>query len=1031
MLQDYLKFSIMSSIFISHSSKDNKAAKSLREKLLEKGHKGIFLDFDPADGILAGKNWEHELYAQLRSCQAIIVLCTEHSMKSPWCFAEITLARALGKAIFPIKIADCEIVGLLSEVQVIDYNSLGEEETYVRLWRGLKEAGLDPKDAFDWDNSRPPYPGLLAFEAEDAAIYFGRDNDIREGLGLLNRLRTFGGTRLTLVLGASGSGKSSLVKAGILPRLKKNKQKWIVLDPFRRQKDPFAELANVIEKGFQDCEEAEVGATYGNKWLGKAEVEAKVENLMATFNTLRTILKQEQATVLLTIDQFEEFLGDSPENQSSEFLALLQALLKHSDASVMVLATLRSDFLGTFQTHPILQNLDFEDLTVNPLGHEAIAQVIQKPADVAGVELGTGLVELVVNETKSGNALPLLAFTLRELWENYGDDQKLEIEEYLKLGGLEGSIRQAAQTILDGYCSCSNSKRSAVEKDLRRAFLKLVRIDEEGKAVRQQARWQDLSSSVYPLLEKFVQGRLLKSSGDDHNRLLEVSHETIFTAWPLLENWIEESRDQLRQKQKIEAAAQEWRVNKKSKGYLLQGRQLTDAKIFQQKHGKTFALSTLAEDFIRESFRQTRINRLKVASLTMIPIIAIAIPVEGYLRQESIRKNLEIYQTSRKAYIELTKGCLDQEKHSWMPKYFADRLFGNCESFPINHPPQQGSRGNRQFESQYYLACGTVNSTSPKAIPGILLSGGAEAETISEDAATQWFLKQANGGDYLVLRYRIIGEQAEWICQEYEDLVNSAAELTISSLEAASNRQFIRRILDAEALFIAAGDQDAYEGYWIGTPVAQAVNYLINQKKVPVAGTSDGMAILGDYYYAPSRQGLLSSEILNNPFHHNTKDIYLSDFIKVPSLRRVITDTHLDRMFSHNSETRYGRIFGLIARVVHDNDNRLPVYGIGLEEGAFVAIDENGIAKVFGNGVAEGQDAYFLQTNGTIPEQIKPDLPLIWNNNGKAVKVYKIAGTPEGSGQFDLNDWSTASGGSWEYWFTTGGYSGFKQSKER
>jgi len=146
-------------------------------------------------------------------------------------------------------------------------------------------------------------------------------------------------------------------------------------------------------------------------------------------------------------------------------------------------------------------------------------------------------------------------------------------------------------------------------------------------------------------------------------------------------------------------------------------------------------------------------------------------------------------------------------------------------------------------------------------------------------------------------------------------------------------------------------------------------------------------------------------------------------------LKNVITDTHLDRIDEKHPETRYGRVFGLLARTVHDNANQFPIYSIALEEGAFVAIDEKGIAKVFGNGTDKGQDAYFLQTNGAVPEQIKPELPLVWNNNGQAVKVYRISGNIKGSGYFDLNNWVTASGGHWEYWFTTGGKLGFKQER--
>lgn len=328
----------------------------------------------------------------------------------------------------------------------------------------------------------------------------------------------------------------------------------------------------------------------------------------------------------------------------------------------------------------------------------------------------------------------------------------------------------------------------------------------------------------------------------------------------------------------------------------------------------------------------------------------------------------------------------------------------------------------------YHLACRnrTVEPSQPQ--PAILLIGGAEGNTSGEDAATRWFLERAGGGRYLVIRVGGMGAQAQWICQNYKDWVYSAAELSIDSREAADDPEVVDYIREADALFIAGGDQNLYQQYWEGTATEQAINYLINEKRVPVAGTSAGMAILGDYYYAPDHQGVLSSEILNDPFHYNLDTIHHSDFIQVPHLRQVITDTHLDRINRQNPETRYGRLLGLLARVVHDDGQRLSNRAIGLEEGAFVAIDEDGIAQVFGNGTQIGQDAYFLQPNGAMPEQIEPGWPLIWNHDSRAVKVYRISGTPEGSGSFDLKNWSNASGGQWEYWYTTGGKSGLRKT---
>ena len=244
----------MSSIFLSHSSKDNAIAVQVKAQLKQWGHRSVFLDFDPEDGIPAGRDWEKELYAKLRECRAVIVLCSHASMASRWCFAEITHAKAMGKEVFPIKVDDCNVDPILTSKQVIDA-TVGWDEAHERLQKGLLAAGLDPKDMFNWDGTRPPYPGLLAFQEEDAAIFFGRDKEIREGQALLNRIQRFGGPRLILMLGPSGSGKSSLMQAGLLPRLKRD-QRWVVIDPFRPLKTPFDELATVLSKRFSQLPSA-------------------------------------------------------------------------------------------------------------------------------------------------------------------------------------------------------------------------------------------------------------------------------------------------------------------------------------------------------------------------------------------------------------------------------------------------------------------------------------------------------------------------------------------------------------------------------------------------------------------------------------------------------------------------------------------------------------------------------------------------------------------------------------------------------
>jgi hypothetical protein len=211
----------MAAIFISHSSADNAVAAEMKAWLEALGHTSLFLDFDPEAGIKGGTGWEQTLYQKLRQCQAVIALLTPNWLASKWCFAELVQARERGKAIFPVKLQACDASGVFNDIQHIDL-TVQPVEGYQRLQIGLLERGLDPLDVFDWDPKRPPYPGLLAFQEQDAAIYFGRGDDILKSLETLEALRRQGSeaARFVLLLGASGSGKSSLVRAGVIPRLR-------------------------------------------------------------------------------------------------------------------------------------------------------------------------------------------------------------------------------------------------------------------------------------------------------------------------------------------------------------------------------------------------------------------------------------------------------------------------------------------------------------------------------------------------------------------------------------------------------------------------------------------------------------------------------------------------------------------------------------------------------------------------------------------------------------------------------------------
>jgi hypothetical protein len=168
----------LANLFLSHSSHDQAAAEALHEWLKSKGFHALFLDCHPDDGISAGSLWERELYRNLKASDAVIVLCSESSMKSRWCFVEICLARDQGKTIFPARVDDCTVDRLLDERQVVDFRS-DRLQAYERLLSRLLAAGYYADDSIRWAPDRAPYPGLKVFEEADAGVFFGRTEEIR------------------------------------------------------------------------------------------------------------------------------------------------------------------------------------------------------------------------------------------------------------------------------------------------------------------------------------------------------------------------------------------------------------------------------------------------------------------------------------------------------------------------------------------------------------------------------------------------------------------------------------------------------------------------------------------------------------------------------------------------------------------------------------------------------------------------------------------------------------------------------------
>lgn len=325
----------------------------------------------------------------------------------------------------------------------------------------------------------------------------------------------------------------------------------------------------------------------------------------------------------------------------------------------------------------------------------------------------------------------------------------------------------------------------------------------------------------------------------------------------------------------------------------------------------------------------------------------------------------------------------------------------SCSKAEFDSAASDDVAGETEYKLTTYVT-GDSSDVVTATQGGICLMGGST----DVDSAIAWMIQRSGGGDFVVIRSSGSDGYNDYI---YSDLggVNSVETIIINSKTKAMKQEVYNKIVNAEALFIAGGDQWDYVRYWKNTKTEDAINYLINTKHVPIGGTSAGCAILGRVYFSAENGTVTSSEAMKNPYR-STITLGKNDFINIPALNQTITDTHYD------NPDRRGRHVTFLARMIQDWG--MDAKGIGLDEQTAVCIDENHIATVFGFGTA-----HFLKQNGQGPEVCQPNVKLTWNRSNQAVKVYNIDGSPKGNGSFNLNDWATASGGSWLYYYVDNG----------
>jgi cyanophycinase len=287
---------------------------------------------------------------------------------------------------------------------------------------------------------------------------------------------------------------------------------------------------------------------------------------------------------------------------------------------------------------------------------------------------------------------------------------------------------------------------------------------------------------------------------------------------------------------------------------------------------------------------------------------------------------------------------------------------------------------------------GNAGDVQTETSPGLCLMGGST----EVDGALKWMIDKSGGGDFVVLRADDSDGYNDYIYRELGG-VDSVQTLVIDSREKANSPYVEEVIKNAEALFIAGGDQWQYFSNWDGTKVEEALSYLANEKKVPLGGTSAGCHAMAGIFYSAENDGVSSSEALNDPY--DRKVTLRNDFLAMPRMRYIVTDSHFHR------RNRMGRSAAFLARSIEDGQTAsapLAPRVIALDEKAAVTIDADGTGRVWATGSqSHSGSAYFLEASAR-PQQCVPGLPLTFNKD--VITCYRIKGTEEGESGFTLHD---------------------------
>jgi hypothetical protein len=481
-----------------------------------------------------------------------------------------------------------------------------------------------------------PYKGLEYFDEKDAERFFGRDEVILELFHVYQNLCS-SPMRLMAILGPSGSGKSSIARAGLIPKIREHK-KDISLIVFRPDSHPLLSLAkglaNVISK---------------NQFIEKIWKRPKQTNKKGEYDALSTvadeILELISAPLVMIIDQFEEIYSMCEDRQEgSQFInKVIQYAVSDKYKHLSIIIIFRSDFLGQAQSHPDLSHaLARKTIIVPAMRPNNLRAVIAEPARRSGYLFDVKIVDELISQTEGHEgALPLLEFALSAIWQ--GMEKGVRPEKTLKaINGVGGALAKKAQELYD-------SLGEQNQRIIRRTFLRLINIGEGMFDTRRRVLLSDITAhkedSVYvrKVLEIFSApgARLITLSSDLEDReTAEITHESLFEHWDLLKKWIRLFRKDILFHRRLSDAAHNWNEKGRATGYLWRSHVLDESKDFY--HRCSSDMTTIETKFYHASVYRKKLDIIIkhsiISMLIMLTLIAGGLAYHNFKLNEEIKK---------------------------------------------------------------------------------------------------------------------------------------------------------------------------------------------------------------------------------------------------------------------------------------------------------------------------------------------------------------------------------------------------------